>query len=584
MSGDPYWASTVFLAHCNGTHGSTSFIDERGHSLSAVGNAKISTAQSKFGGASAVFDGSGDRVASVDSADYAFGTGDFTIEFFAYLINGGHGGAWARLLENYYWPNAGGWGFVCTSSNNPAYIRFDTSDGLPILSSVATVPNNTWTHVAVSRASGVIRLFINGVLQGSSSTVRNFTRQRLSIGANSNGAGEAFYGYLDEIRLTKGVARYTANFAVPTAEFPNFAVEQNINGAGIDAAHFGASVTTHTRITPQGISAPKFGVSSILNLDRRIYFTGAKHTQFGVSSIFNATQYAYPSAGLQTHFGTALIYNKTRNVYSAGFNSAQFGTGKVERHTIEFVGENHARFGNALVYNKTQIITVSAGNQARFGTLWVSTNPRRIYHRPGTAAHTKYGVSHFTHTRITPPGFLATKFGLTEVGGGVQYVYAAPIFNKLLGNNNYIYLKNQPLQLEGFLAAKFGQGSLDPLTIGGIGISPRGWPYSWNNKVCGTRITDVGIGNRAAFGIGWTTHSPRYLYSVTLGVTTKWGDPIYGLMHTFPQNIDLAGFVASTWGRDDWDYSQGSTLHEIDYVPASAGSPARFGQASVAHA
>lgn len=367
--------------------------------------------------------------------------------------------------------------------------------------------------------------------------------------------------------------------------------DQSVVSGGFVSAKFGTAFVRneYEYLHPEGFVSARFGQASILNLDRRIYCAGERHAQFGASSIFNSTQLAYPSAGLQTHFGTSLVFNKTRNVYAAGFNSARFGTGKVENHTIEFVGQNHARFGSATVYNQTQIITVSAGKTARFGTLWVSTNPRRIYHRTGTAPHTKFGVSHLTHTRITPPGFLATKFGLAKVGG--QYIYAEPAFNKLLGNNNYIYLKNQPMQLEGFLSARFGQGSMSPLTIRGVGIPHRGWPSSsavasprWDNKVCGTQITDVGVGNRARFGVGWTSHSPRYLYSATLGVTTKWGDPPYGLMYTFPQNIDLEGFVASTWERDDWDYSVGTTLHEIDHVPASAGNQARFGQSSVAHA
>ncbi|MGE3298622.1 MAG: phage tail protein, partial [Porticoccaceae bacterium] len=73
---DPYWNNVVALLHMDGTNGSTTFTDQKGHTFTATGNAQISTAQSKFGGASALFDGTGDLVSSADHADWALGAGD----------------------------------------------------------------------------------------------------------------------------------------------------------------------------------------------------------------------------------------------------------------------------------------------------------------------------------------------------------------------------------------------------------------------------------------------------------------------------------------------------------------------------
>src|SRR5690554_1699309 len=80
---DPYFASVVLLLHGDGTDGSTTITDNSGsaHSPTVNGNSQIDTAESQFGGASVLFDGSGDYLEYADSADWDFGTGDFTVEF-----------------------------------------------------------------------------------------------------------------------------------------------------------------------------------------------------------------------------------------------------------------------------------------------------------------------------------------------------------------------------------------------------------------------------------------------------------------------------------------------------------------------
>ena len=79
-SGDPYFANVVALLHFDGADGSTTFTDVKGHTFTAAGNAQIDTAQSLFGGASLLLDGSGDYIWAADSADWDFGTADFAVE------------------------------------------------------------------------------------------------------------------------------------------------------------------------------------------------------------------------------------------------------------------------------------------------------------------------------------------------------------------------------------------------------------------------------------------------------------------------------------------------------------------------
>ena len=95
---DAYFSDVVLLLHMGGTDGSTTFTDEKGHTVTANGDAQIDTAQSKFGGASALFDGSGDYLSVADSADFEFGSSDFTIDGWVRLhgyatLNGSHYGS-----------------------------------------------------------------------------------------------------------------------------------------------------------------------------------------------------------------------------------------------------------------------------------------------------------------------------------------------------------------------------------------------------------------------------------------------------------------------------------------------------------
>jgi len=85
--------------------------------------------------------------------------------------------------------------------------------------STAVIPIQTWTHVAVSRVSGTITVYINGVADGTRALGNNFTSTVVTVGG-SNGGTSPFNGYISNVRMTNGIARYTSNFAVPAAPFP----------------------------------------------------------------------------------------------------------------------------------------------------------------------------------------------------------------------------------------------------------------------------------------------------------------------------------------------------------------------------
>jgi hypothetical protein len=222
VTGDPYYANVALLLHADGTNGSTTFIDNSPvpKTVTAFADAQISTSVFKYGTGSAKFDGTGDYL-TVLSPLFAVGTGDFTVEGWAYLTaytNGGIFSTWTVGMDQGIWLGfdlAGKINFYIGGAYGSGY-----NNGIV---SAATVPLNTWTYVAAVRASSATYLYLNGERIGTSSTTRNITNTNGVIGRVYWGHDSNYLtGYIDDVRVTCGVARYGASdFTPPTAPFPN---------------------------------------------------------------------------------------------------------------------------------------------------------------------------------------------------------------------------------------------------------------------------------------------------------------------------------------------------------------------------
>jgi len=215
---DPFRSNVSLLLHGDGTNGSTTITDSSPSpkTVTAVGNAQVSTAQSKFGGASIAFDGTADYLTIPSSSGFAFELNDFTVELWLYRSGSGQqhlydardtGVNTNRIL------------LYLDSSSQLAYF----GDGAARILTTSVPTLNAWVHVALCRASGNSRLFLNGVQVGATfaDTINIVSpTATVAIGATSSGL-TALNGYIDDLRITKGVARYTANFTPPTAPFPD---------------------------------------------------------------------------------------------------------------------------------------------------------------------------------------------------------------------------------------------------------------------------------------------------------------------------------------------------------------------------
>jgi hypothetical protein len=208
--------------------------------LETVGNAQISTAQSKWGGSSMAFDGTGDYLLSPTQQTSVIGTADFTIEMWAYVTDYTTGS-----------PTFNDYGcFIDYRTANTSQVNvllsflgsvgglgrpvFYVNGAIRITGNV--ISTNAWVHLALCRVSGTTRLFMAGAQAGSNYTdTNNYTSNVFRIGTNITGADGYLKGYLQDVRTTVGYGRYvtgtganagqmvfngTNTLALPTAAFP----------------------------------------------------------------------------------------------------------------------------------------------------------------------------------------------------------------------------------------------------------------------------------------------------------------------------------------------------------------------------
>ena len=179
-----------------------------------VGNAQIDTTTKKFGTGSLEFDGTGDWLLIPDSIDQRLGTGNFTIECWLYLSATGT----ARGIVG-KGTSTTGW-LLSTDSSNKVVFTYTTST----ITSTGALSGSTWYHIAVVRegtGTNQTKIYIDGTNDGTGTVSTDFTQTNAAyVGANRTG-GNPMNGFIDDLRITKGVARYTANFTPPTAAFPD---------------------------------------------------------------------------------------------------------------------------------------------------------------------------------------------------------------------------------------------------------------------------------------------------------------------------------------------------------------------------
>lgn len=215
---DASYSSVSSLLHLNGANGSTVFTDNAPtpKTWSSVSSAALSDSNFRFGTASLSLNGTSQYISTPQSTDFDFGTGDFTIEAWVYRNSTATFSIFGKTLSavtSLY--------LYCGGSGGTQLILFTSGVNL----NAGNVPAGAWIHVAATRASGTTRIFVNGSVagtstsQGTSVTVSGAA----TIGSFFDGTTASNFapGLIDEMRITKGVARYTGAFSPQLYPFSN---------------------------------------------------------------------------------------------------------------------------------------------------------------------------------------------------------------------------------------------------------------------------------------------------------------------------------------------------------------------------
>jgi len=203
--GDPYWDDVYIYLDGETLTDTSSF-------ARTVTNSGVSTSttQVKYGARSLYFNGSS-RL-SLSGSDLGADTGDFTLDLWAYVTSVPDYGYFVETRED--GATAGAMLFT-TDSGGGIGSYVDT--GYWLFENQGSLSLNTWNHIALSRSGSTTKAFINGTQVASVTDAINYNKDGFSLGGNYNGSGGFFNGYMDNIRWTKGVARYTSSFTPPTA-------------------------------------------------------------------------------------------------------------------------------------------------------------------------------------------------------------------------------------------------------------------------------------------------------------------------------------------------------------------------------
>jgi len=220
---DPLADKVLLLLPFEHTPERGSYLDRSayGHPFVPVGDFRLSREQSRFGTWSARFGagGSEGRLELPHDARFAFGTDDFCVEAWVYPQVGG--GTYRTVVAKYVATTTGrSWSLVITDAGRVEAYCSSTGSSVDIgLNTGIVVTPEQWHHLALTREGATFRLFVNGVLGATATSAAALynTTEPVTIGGGS--LGRWLKGWIDGVRITRGAARYTANFEPPATEF-----------------------------------------------------------------------------------------------------------------------------------------------------------------------------------------------------------------------------------------------------------------------------------------------------------------------------------------------------------------------------
>lgn len=288
IAGDSYFSNVVLLLHMDGNNGGTTFTDSSSyaHTITANGACQTITGTKKFGTASGRFAANPDYL-SLPNTNMNFGTGDFTVEFWLYYDSTQQAASYGCFFDN------GSQGvFLSFGSSKTNIIFYSPNGGITDTTGYAHgMTNGNWYHLAFVRNGNSCKCYVNGssigtwTSNGGSMSPAGGTLAY--VGEYTGGLSYSPGGYIDDFRITKGVARYTSNFAVPTGAFPDSGAS---GGSSTDPyfanviALFHCDGTNGSTTFTDNSSSPKTVTAGNTSISTSTYKFGTGSANFGSSN------------------------------------------------------------------------------------------------------------------------------------------------------------------------------------------------------------------------------------------------------------------------------------------------------------
>ena len=359
--GDVHFPKVKLLLPFDGTNGATSTTDSSntGNTITFNGNAQISTTQSKFGSSSAYFDGTGDYIdLGGSSLSSVCDSGDFALELWFYQDSRS---SWTSLITN-YGTNSGGWAaYINNDSPNQLYWWHHNGSQFLYLNfsqgTRTTITLDTWHHLAITRSGNTWRLFLNGIQEDTITDSNNITASNgavhsgLRLGTINSALNYPLHGYIDDVRITSGEARYTSNFTPPTTAHLTSAGDVNkhiVVNSDADGVAIGTGGINQARIAKAWVRFDQTGSQSI---DSSYNISSVTDTNTGISTLNFSTamtdaEYSVVATGGSTN---ARYYASTWSIGTSSFQVRNFSVydgSSLGEHYIDRADCSAIVFGN----------------------------------------------------------------------------------------------------------------------------------------------------------------------------------------------------------------------------------------------
>jgi hypothetical protein len=493
IAGDQYYNSCSLLMHCDGTNGSTTFTDNSKNVLivTSVNGTAISTAQSKFGGASGLFDGTNDYLSIPDNEVLEPDTSNLTWEMWIKTISSvQYATLYSRSPALF---DSGMWSLMINQASSTAgdialYLGNYSNSTPLLLTTGVSIRDDVWHHIAIVRNGSAWACYVDGTSRatGTFSGVISNIGSGPRIGADQY-YGRNFAGYIDELRVTKGIARYTSNFTPSTTAFANnTSVTQYatkyvglIGGLNDKSVDYGVQKLSDTslKVVKMTQTTSPFPSGSLSSSVDRVYVNVLDYNKVNVTSSY-ATNALNSINSLDIPKIKSIIY--TNSSYTPTISSS-IDLSKLNNKYITISGSNFKSGASVFIDNTSgSVVTYVNSNKLNVNVISKNVGTYPIY------LMNTDGASTFKINAITYIASAYTIEYLIVAGGGASGYFSSGDNRSGGGGGGGFVSGSMSVYSTGSFVVTVGTG--------GAIVSPSGTGTNGNTSSFGSNIIALGGG------------------------------------------------------------------------------------------